>query len=341
MTSNLSPEERRVIFTRHVDVINFTDPNPLLDLGKLSFPAWRNALIESFVEDKKTKDPNSFLPPRSRLEKMIRDKATIDADPGVILDVPEGYKGTPASYKNELKYGRAVEGGRLLEKYVPKGGDKDKVEWKLVVPGEEFWALFAERHLPSHVGRDKCFLSVGSKKYLPKRTIGAMIVGCCSTCRGRKKGKRELPVEGDVEEGPAAKRRMEVSQFDQALPLPAFAGEIGPGFVSPPRYLLTSPCPALYPPGLSNPDVGGSDINGENRQFHEYPSSFENEELYGGEIDNSLNVAASSAYPTPPSSSSLPPTSDSFSSVNTSFEELLSADDFAWLSNLDESFVNF
>ncbi|TGO31002.1 hypothetical protein BPAE_0002g00950 [Botrytis paeoniae] len=327
MTSNLSPEERRVIFTQHIDAINFIDPNPLLDLSTLSFPAWRDELIESFVKDKKTKDPNSLLPSRSRLERMIRNKTAIAADPGVILDVPEGYKGTPASYKNSLKYDHDLNDGILKEKYLAKGGDKSKVEWKQVVPGEEFWALFAENHLPGHFGRDKCFVSVGSTKYLPKKTIGDMILGCCSSCRGRKKGKRELPVEGDAVEGPAAKRRMGVSQFDRALPFPAFADGMGPGSVAPPRCQLASLSSALPASGPPNPDVGGSAINGENRQFHEYPGPSENWELYDREFDDSLDVAASSATPTPPSSPPSPPTSAPFSSLNTSFEEALLADD--------------
>ncbi|KAF5879577.1 uncharacterized protein Bfra_006784 [Botrytis fragariae] len=327
MTSNLSPEERRFIFTQHIDAINFIDPNPLLDLSTLSFPAWRDELIRSFVKDKKTKDPNSLLPSRSRLERMIRDKTAIAADPGVILDVPEGYKGTPASYKNSLKHDHDLNDGVLKEKYFAKGEDKSKVEWKEVVPAEKFWALFAENHLSGHFGRDKWFVSVGSIKYLPKRTIGDMILGCCGSCSGRKKEKRELPVEGDAVEGPAAKRRMDVGQFDQALPFPDFAGEIGPDFVAPPRCHLASPSSALYASGPSNPDVGGSAINGENRQFHEYSSPSEDKELYDGEFHDSPEVAASATTPTPPSSPPLPPTSTPFSSLYTRLEEALLADD--------------
>ncbi|KAF7904242.1 hypothetical protein EAF00_001576 [Botryotinia globosa] len=333
MTSNLSPEERRVIFTRHIDAIRFSDPKPVLDLSTLSFPAWRSTLIESFVENNRTKDPNALLPSRSRLERMIRDKSAIAADPGVILDVPEGYMGTPASYKNELKYEYVVEGDML--RHAPKGGDRNKVEWKLVVPGEEFWALFAENHLPGHFGRDKCFLGVGPIKYLPKRTISNMILSCCSSCGGRKRGKRELPVEGDAIEGPAAKRRVGVNQIDESLPSLASAGGVGPGYVGAPRYQLASPLSALYASGPSNPGAGGSDFNGGSEQYYESLESPEDLELFDGLPD----LATPTSDPISASSSAT--TLALVSSSNTSFQESSSVDDMvaSWRA-FDKDFLN-
>ncbi|TGO38324.1 hypothetical protein BHYA_0077g00270 [Botrytis hyacinthi] len=327
MTSNLSLEERRVIFTRHIDAIRFSDPKPLLHLSTLSFPAWRSELIESFIKDKKTKDPNMLLPSRSRLERMIRDRSAIAADPGVILDVPEGYMGTPASYKNDLKYEYAIEGDML--RYAPRGGDRNKVEWKLVVPGEEFWALFAENHLPGHFGRDKCFLSVGPIKYLPKKTIGNMILSCCSSCGGRKRGKRELPVEGDAIEGPAAKRRVGVNQIDESLPSPASAGGAGPGYVAAPHCQLASPSSALYASGPSIPGAGGSDFNGEVGQYYESLESPEDSKLFGGRFDDFPDLATPTSAPISASSSA--PTLALVSSSNTSFHESSSANDIVAL----------
>ncbi|KAF7955304.1 uncharacterized protein EAE97_000563 [Botrytis byssoidea] len=323
MTSNLSPEERRVIFTRHIDAIRFSDPKTTLDLSTLSFPAWRSTLIESFVENNRTKDPNALLPSRSRLERIIRDKSAIAADPGVILDVPEGYMGTPASYKNELKYEYVTEGDML--KHAPKGGDRNKVEWKLVVPGEEFWALFAETHLPGHIGRDKCFFSVGPIKYLSKKTIGNFILSCCSSCGGRKRGKRELPVEGDAIEGPAAKRRVGVSQIDESIPSPASAGVVGPGYVAAPRCQLASPSSALYASGPSNPGAGGSDFNGEAGQYYESLESPEDLELFGSRFDNLPDLATPTSDAISASSSA--PTAALVSSSNTSFQESSLVDD--------------
>lgn len=335
MTSNLSIEERRIIFTRHVDTIRFSNPKPLLDLSTLSFPAWRNQLIESFVEDKKTKDPNTFLPSRSRLERMIRDMKAIAADPGVILGVPEGYKGTPASYKNDLKNEYAVEGDML--RHAPRGGDRTKVKWELVVPGEEFWALFAENHLPGHFGRDKCFLRVGPIKYLPKKVIGKLILGCCSSCGGRKRGKRELPVEGDAIEGPAAKRRVGVNQVDESLPFPASAGGVGPGYVAAPRCQLASPSSALYASGPSNPGASGSDFNGEAGQYYESLESSEDLKLFGGRFDELPDPATLTSAPISASSSA--PTSALVSSSNTSFDESSTVDDtVALLSEYDPDF---
>ncbi|TGO10515.1 hypothetical protein BTUL_0133g00220 [Botrytis tulipae] len=337
MTSNLSPEERRVIFTRHIDAIRFSDPKPVLDLSTLSFPAWRSTLIESFVENNRTKDPNTILPSRSRLERMIRDKSAIAADPGVILDVPEGYMGTPASYKNELKYEYVVEGDML--KHAPKGGDRNKVEWKLVVPGEEFWALFAENHLPGHFGRDKCFLSVGPIKYLPKKTILGMILSCCSSCGERKRGKRELPVEEDAIEEPAAKRRVGVNQIDESFPSPASAGGLGPGYVAAPRCQLASPSSAIYASGPSNPGAGGSDLNGEAGQYYESLESPEDLELFGGRFDELSDLATPTSDPISASSSA--PTSALLSSSNTSFQQASLADDMlaSW-PDFDKDFLN-
>ncbi|KAF7864359.1 uncharacterized protein EAF02_010327 [Botrytis sinoallii] len=318
MTSNLSLEERRDIFTRHIDAIDFVAPNASLDLGKLSLPAWRNELIESFVNDKKTKDPNSLLPSRSRLERMIRDKKAIAADPDVILDVPEGYKGTPASYKNSLKYDHDLNDGVLMEKYMPRGEGKDKEEWKQVVLGEKFWALFAENHLPGHFGRDKCFVSVGSKKYLPKKIIGNMILSCCSSCGGRTRGKRERPVEGDAVEGPAAKRR-------RASSLPAFKKDIRPGSVGLPSGQLASPSSDLPAASPSNPDAGGTAINGENR------------ELFDGQSYDAPYVTISSTLPT----STLPSDSTPIlvPTANSSFGQLMTADEMdALFAKFDEDF---
>ena len=306
MASNLSLEERRNLFAKHIDAIYFIEPKPFLDLSKLSFPAWRSKLIQSFAEDKKSKDPNSLLPSRSRLDKMIQDKKAIDASPGIILEVPEGYKGTPASYKNALKHEYEVKDGTLWEKYVPKGGDKSKAESKLVVPGENFWALFVENHLPDHLGRDKCFSRVGSIKYLPKKIIGDMILSCCSDCEGRKKGKRALPVERDAVEEPAAKRRAEVNQMGQALPLHDFSVENRPSPVASPHGQLASPSSALFASGSPNPNVGGSAPNGEELQSFLGRQSPKGSIPLSGPV-NHPDVATSSATPTPPLPSSLLP----------------------------------
>ncbi|TEY77224.1 hypothetical protein BOTCAL_0057g00140 [Botryotinia calthae] len=317
MPSNLSPDERKTLFTRHIDAIYFIEPKPFPDLSTLSFPAWRSKLIESFVEDKKTKDPNSLLPSRSRLDRMIQDKKAIDASPGIILEVPEGYKGTPASYKNALKHEYEVKDGILWEKYVPKGGDKSKVELKLVVPGEDFWALFVENHLPDHLGRDKCFSRVGSIKYLPKKIIGDMILSCCSDCKGRKKGKRVLPVERDAFEEPAAKRRVEVNQMGQALPLHDFSVENRPSPVASPHGPLASPSSALFASGSPNPNVGGSASNGEGLQLFLGCQPPEGLIPSSGPVDHP-DVATSSATPTPSPSSSLSTPSASVLSDGTS-----------------------
>ncbi|KAF7919980.1 uncharacterized protein EAE98_009214 [Botrytis deweyae] len=318
MTSNLSLEERRDIFTRHIDAIDFVAPNASLDLGKLSFPAWRNELIESFVNDKKTKDPNSLLPSRSRLERMIRDKKAIAADPDVILDVPEGYKGTPASYKNSLKYDHDLNDGVLMEKYMPRGEGKNKEEWKQVVLGEKFWALFAENHLPGHFGRDKFFVSVGSKKYLPKKIIGNMILSCCSSCGGRTRRKRELPVEGDAVEGPAAKRR-------RASSIPSLKREIRLCSVGLPSGQLASPSSDLPASGPSNPDAGGTAINGEKW------------ELFGGQSYDAPYVTISSTLLT--STLISDPTPILVPTANSSFGQLMTADEMdALFAKFDEDF---
>ncbi|TGO45967.1 hypothetical protein BOTNAR_0624g00010 [Botryotinia narcissicola] len=268
-----------------------------------------------FRRNNKTKDPNALLPSRSRLERMIRDKSAIAADPGVILNVPEGYMGTPASYKNELKYEYVVEGDML--KHAPKGGDRNKVEWKLVVPGED----------------------VGPIKYLSKKTIGRLIPSCCSSCGGRKRGKRELPVEGDAIEGPAAKRRIGVNQIDESLLSPVSAGGLGPGYVATPRCQLASPSSALYASGPSNPGTGGSDFNGEAGQYYESLESLEDLELFGSRFDNLPDLATPTSDPISASSSA--PTSALDSSSKTSFQESSLADDMvaSWRA-FDKDFVN-
>ncbi|CCD51529.1 predicted protein [Botrytis cinerea T4] len=242
MASNLSLEERRNLFAKHIDAIYFIEPKPFLDLSKLSFPAWRSKLIQSFAEDKKSKDPNSLLPSRSRLDRMIQDKKAIDASPGIILEVPEGYKGTPASYKNALKHEYEVKDGTLWE----------------------------------------------------------------NDCEGRKKGKRALPVERDAVEEPAAKRRAEVNQMGQALPLHDFSVENRPSPVASPHGQLASPSSALFASGSPNPNVGGSASNGEELQSFLGRQSPKGSIPLSGPV-NHPDVATSSATPTPPLPSSLLP----------------------------------
>ncbi|KAB8299936.1 hypothetical protein EYC80_000178 [Monilinia laxa] len=201
---------RAADMTEFLDTINFTQPRMS---PPLSLDAFKVVLIDGYVECKKSRHPDAFAPSRSRLERIYNDKMALSKDPKAILHKPEGFCGTEATWKHDMKNKYLLKDTQV---YV-SAKEKDEIKWQELVPLEEYFSVFARSHLDNsekHCGRDKTykFSAAGERQCLSKKLITALVNRC-----GCFK-KREREDDEDVDERPA--KRGAGTPAGVAAPLP-------------------------------------------------------------------------------------------------------------------------